>query len=229
MRGAAWAILAPFPSGGSAAAYADPNPQPNGAGVDVTDDVEDALFAPEPLTDPTSARVLILNASFEPLHVCSVKRAVGLLMHDIAERVEDAETVLRTPNSVFAVPSVVRLKRYVKRPHRQRVAFNRRNVFRRDDHACQYCSRRGNDLTLDHVLPRSRGGPTSWENVVACCRGCNAKKRDRTPDEARMQLGRKPYAPRFMFTSAYGLLPDIDPAWKKYLPELRSEEPTPSH
>lgn len=187
----------------------------------MVDQVVDALFAPEPLTDPTSARVLILNASFEPLHVCSVKRAVGLLMHDVAERVEDAETVLRTPNSTFAVPSVVRLKRYVKRPHRQRVAFNRRNVFRRDEHKCQYCGRRGNDLTLDHVMPRSRGGPTSWENVVACCRSCNAKKRDRTPDEAAMALGRRPYAPRFMFTSAYGLLPDIDPRWRKYLPETR--------
>lgn len=187
----------------------------------MVDDVEGAVFAPEPLTDPTAARVLILNASFEPLHVCSVKRAVGLLMHDVAERVEDAATVLRTPSSVFAVPSVVRLKRYIKRPQRHRVAFNRRNVFRRDDHACQYCGRRSNDLTLDHVMPRSRGGPTGWENVVACCRACNAKKRDRTPDEARMQLGRKPFAPRFMFTSAYGLLSDIEPAWTKYLPEMR--------
>jgi 5-methylcytosine-specific restriction endonuclease McrA len=168
-----------------------------------------------------STLVLILHANFEPLHVCSVKRAVGLLMHDIAERVEDAETVLRTPNSTFAVPSVVRLKRYVKRPQRQRVAFNRRNVFRRDDHSCQYCGRRSNDLTLDHVMPRSRGGPTSWKNVVACCRSCNAKKRDRTPDEAKMYLARQPYAPRFMFTSAYGLLPDIDPRWRKYLPEMR--------
>lgn len=187
----------------------------------MVDAIAEELFAPEPLTDPTSARVLILNASFEPLHVCSVKRAVGLLMHDVAERVEDADTVLRTPNSTFAVPSVVRLKRYVKRPHRQRVAFNRRNVFRRDEHKCQYCARRGNDLTLDHVMPRSRGGPTSWENVVACCRTCNAKKRDRTPEEANMALGRRPYAPRFMFTSAYGLLPDIDPHWRKYLPETR--------
>ena len=187
----------------------------------MSDDVTDAVFEPEPLTDPASARVLILNASFEPLHVCSVKRAVGLLMQDIAERVEDADTVLRTPNNVFPVPSVVRLKRYIKRPQRHRVAFNRRNVFRRDEHACQYCGRRGNDLTLDHVLPRSRGGPTSWENVVACCRACNAKKRDRTPEEARMHLERKPYAPRFMFTSAYGLLPDIDPRWKIYLPELQ--------
>lgn len=165
--------------------------------------------------------MLILNASYEPLHVCSVKRAVGLLMHEVAERVEDTDRVLRSPSSLFPVPSVVRLKRFVRGPFRQRVAFNRKNVFRRDDHTCQYCSRHTFDLTLDHVMPRSRGGPTSWENVVACCKSCNARKRDRTPHEARMQLLRRPFAPRFMFSSAYGVLPDIDPIWEKYLPASR--------
>jgi 5-methylcytosine-specific restriction endonuclease McrA len=147
-----------------------------------------------------------------------VKRAVSLLMHEAAERVEDGDQVLRAPTSVFPVPSVIRLRRYIRRPHRQRVAFNRKNVFRRDDHACQYCGLHSNDLTLDHVLPRSRGGPTSWNNVVACCRKCNAKKRDRTPDEAGMHLNRRPVAPRFIFSAAYGLLPNIDPIWEKYLP-----------
>lgn len=174
-----------------------------------------------PLANLNSGRVLILNASYEPLHVCSVKRAVALLMHEVAERVEESGKVLRSPNAVFPVPSVIRLRRFVRTPFRQRVAFNRKNVFRRDDHVCQYCGRHTHDLTLDHVLPRSRGGPTSWENVVACCKGCNAKKRDRTPDEARMQLRRKPFAPRFMFTSAYGVMPDIDPIWEKYLPRPR--------
>lgn len=178
-----------------------------------------ALLGLEPLTDPTSARVLILNASFEPLHVCSVKRAIQLLMTEVAVRVEDANAVLRTPTRAVPVPSVVRLSRYVRRPHRPRVAFNRRNLFRRDDHRCQYCGRGGSDLTLDHVLPRSRGGPTNWDNVVACCRSCNAKKRDRTPEEAGMSLGRTPKAPRFVFSSAYGLIRDVDPIWKRYLPD----------
>lgn len=173
------------------------------------------------LTDLSSARVLILNASYEPLHVCSVKRAVNLLMHDVVERVEDSRHVLRTPSTRFPVPSVVRLKRYVRRPHRQRVAFNRRNVFRRDDQRCQYCGQRAFDLTLDHVVPRSRGGPTSWENVVACCRACNARKRDRTPEEAQMALRRRPVAPVFLFTAAYGIVPDLDPAWEAYLPRQR--------
>ncbi len=162
--------------------------------------------------------MLILNASFEPLHVCSVKRAVGLLMHEVAERVEDGDKVLRSVAHTFPVPSVVRLKRFVKRPFRHRVAFNRRNVFKRDEHTCQYCGERSNDLTLDHVVPRSRGGATNWDNVVACCKRCNARKRDRTPVEAGMALRRRPFAPRFIFSSAYGVLPDIDPIWEKYLP-----------
>jgi 5-methylcytosine-specific restriction endonuclease McrA len=192
---------------------------------DPSDDLDDEarlaeLLGLEPLTDPASARVLILNASFEPLHVCSVKRAIQLLMTEVAVRVEDAEAVLRTPSRAVPVPSVVRLVRYVRRPHRQKVAFNRRNLFRRDDHRCQYCGRRGSDLTLDHVQPRSRGGPTSWENVVACCRPCNARKRDRTPEEAGMALARSPKAPRFVFSSAYGLIQDVDPIWRRYLPDM---------
>jgi 5-methylcytosine-specific restriction endonuclease McrA len=174
-----------------------------------------------PLTNLSAARVLILNASYEPLHVCSVKRAITLLMHDLAERVLDGDRVLRSPSAVVAVPSIIRLRRYVRRPHRQRVAFNRKNVFRRDDHTCQYCGVRSHDLTLDHVLPRSRGGPTTWENVVACCRRCHTGKRDRTPAEAGMGLRRRPGAPAFMFSSAYGLLPDVDPAWEAYLPRGR--------
>lgn len=189
----------------------------------LTPDEAFEVFAEEPddgspIANVNATRVLILNASYEPLHVCSVKRAVALLMHDVAERVEDSDKVLRSPSQVFPVPSVVRLKRFVKRPPRHRVAFNRKNVFRRDDHMCQYCLLKTHDLTLDHVVPRSRGGATSWENVVACCRRCNAKKRDRTPEEAAMGLRRRPYAPRFMFSSAYGVLPNIDKIWEKYLP-----------
>lgn len=203
------AVVTSDPSGVIAAAVFAPE-VPTGLGPGVT-----------ALTDLSAARVLILNASYEPLHVCSVKRAVNLLMHEVVERVEDSQRVLRTPSTLFPVPSVVRLTRYVRRPHRQRVAFNRRNVFRRDDQRCQYCGGRAVDLTLDHVVPRSRGGPTSWENVVACCRSCNARKRDRTPEEARMQMLRRPVAPAFLFTAAYGIVPDVDPAWEKYLPRSR--------
>jgi 5-methylcytosine-specific restriction endonuclease McrA len=161
--------------------------------------------------------VLVLNASYEPLHVCSIKRAVTLLMHEIAERIEDGTQLLHSPSTSIIAPSVIRLRRYIKRPPRFHIAFNRRNVFRRDNHTCQFCGKHGGDLTLDHVIPRSRGGRNSWENIVTACRECNSKKRDRTPSEAKMKLSREPYAPRFVFSTAYGQAPRFDPAWEKYL------------
>jgi 5-methylcytosine-specific restriction endonuclease McrA len=162
--------------------------------------------------------VLVLNASYEPLHVCSIKRAITLLMSDITERVEDREnSFLHSPSTQIPVPSVIRLKRYVKRPPRFHIAFNRRNVFRRDNHTCQYCGHVGGDLTLDHVVPRSRGGRNSWENIVTACRECNSRKRDRTPTEAKMKLKRDPFAPKFVFSTAYGQAPRMDSAWEKYL------------
>ncbi|HEX2863126.1 MAG TPA: HNH endonuclease, partial [Deinococcales bacterium] len=121
------------------------------------------------------------------------------------------------PSTVFPVPSVVRLKRYVRRPARYQVAFNRRNVFRRDAHTCQYCGRTGGDMTLDHVVPRSRGGRNSWDNIVTACRECNSRKRDRTPEEANMHLRHRPYAPRFVFSTAYGQPPRLSASWEKYL------------
>jgi 5-methylcytosine-specific restriction endonuclease McrA len=179
-------------------------------------------LVPEPVVagkppNLSAPSVLVLNASFEPLHVCSIKRAVTLLMDEAAERVEDTAAFLRSPSTNFPVPSVIRLRRYVRRPPRYHVAFNRRNVFRRDGHTCQYCGRGSGDLTLDHVMPKSRGGRSTWENIVTACRECNSRKRDRTPEEARMHLLRRPFAPRFVFTTAYGQPPRLDPAWEKYL------------
>jgi 5-methylcytosine-specific restriction endonuclease McrA len=162
--------------------------------------------------------VLVLNASYEPLHVCSIKRAITLLMSDITERVEDRDNAfLHSPSTQIPVPSVIRLKRYVKRPPRFHIAFNRRNVFRRDNHTCQYCGHVGGDLTLDHVVPRSRGGRNAWENIVTACRECNSRKRDRTPAEAKMKLKREAFAPKFVFSTAYGQAPRMDSAWEKYL------------
>lgn len=181
---------------------------------------EDELTNPHPAgraVNLNAPAVLVLNASFEPLHVCSIKRAVVLLMEGAAERVEDSTAVLHSPSTIFAVPSVVRLRRYVRRPARYQVAFNRRNVFRRDAHTCQYCGRNGGDMTLDHVVPRSRGGRNSWENIVTACRECNSRKRDRTPEEATMQLRHRPYAPRFVFSTAYGQPPRLSENWEKYL------------
>lgn len=165
------------------------------------------------------ARSLVLNATYEPLCVVSSRRAVLLVLAQKAETVHGTGQMFRSERLIIEEPSVVRLQRFVRVPFQRRRSLNRRAVFARDEHRCQYCGAPAD--SLDHVVPRSRGGPTSWENVVACCKPCNARKRDRTPEEARMHLRREPFAPRFMFTSAYGVMPDIDPVWEKYLPRSR--------
>ena len=136
---------------------------------------------------------LVLNATYEPLSVVSSRRATCLVLADKADVLEDDGTVLRSARLTFPSPSVIRLRYMVKVPYIRRVALSRRAVFARDDHRCQYCGGRAD--SIDHVLPRSRGGTNTWENVAAACRPCNLTKRDRTPEEAGMRLARPCTAP----------------------------------
>lgn len=170
-------------------------------------------------SDLNAPRVLVLNASYEPLQVTSVKRAMTLLQYGVAEVLESSEHVIRSPGSVWRVPSVIRLRRYVRRPRVHPVPFNRRNVLRRDTFVCQYCGSR-EELTLDHVMPRSRGGRHNWENVVTACRNCNQRKGDRTPEEAAMPLRVKPCAPTFS-SYAHGQFAAWQPEWLGYLQKQR--------
>jgi 5-methylcytosine-specific restriction endonuclease McrA len=167
------------------------------------------------VADLNAPRVLVLNASYEPLHVTSTKRAITLLQYGVAEVLEDSGDVIRSPSTVLSVPSVIRLRRYIRRPRVHPVPFNRRNVLRRDTFACQYCGSEG-DLTLDHVLPRSRGGRHNWDNVVTACRGCNQRKGNRTPDEAGMPLRVPPHAPTFG-VYAHGQFAHWQPEWARYI------------
>lgn len=160
-------------------------------------------------------RVLVLNASYEPLHVTSPKRAITLLQYGVAEVLENSSDVVRSPSTVMFIPSVIRLRRYVRRPRRYPIPFNRRNLLRRDNYTCQYCGQT-HDLTLDHVQPRSRGGRHSWENVVIACRACNQRKGDRTPEEAAMPLRGRPHTPSFGFY-AQGQFAEEHSEWRKYL------------
>ena len=160
-------------------------------------------------------RVLVLNASYEPLHVTSAKRAITLIQYGVAEVLENSDDVVRSPSTVLSVPSVIRLKRYIRRPRIHPIPFNRRNVLRRDAYTCQYCGEKA-DLTLDHVHPRSRGGRHGWENVVVACRPCNQRKGDRTPEEAAMPLRLRPRAPSFGFY-AQGQFAQDRNEWHKYL------------
>jgi 5-methylcytosine-specific restriction endonuclease McrA len=161
--------------------------------------------------------VLVLNASYEPLNVVSVQRAVILLLKEKAQAVELGEGRLRSEHHSVAVPLVIRLIAYVRVPHRWQLPVSRRGVLARDAYTCQYCGAQPGraGLTLDHVLPRSQGGEKSWVNLVAACAPCNRKKGGRRPGEAGMRLDRKPFAPRYI---ALALVEHSDarPVWSKY-------------
>ena len=136
----------------------------------------------------------MLNATFEPLGIVSSRRAVLLVLGTKAEMIHSTERVFRAERVSVPEPSVVRLVRYVKIPYDCRVAVNRRTVFARDGATCQYCGASAENI--DHVIPRSKGGPHTWENVVAACRRCNTRKEDYLPHEAGMVLRSTPAAPR---------------------------------
>lgn len=164
--------------------------------------------------------VLVLNYSFEPLHFTNARRAITLLLAGKAERVEDSPRVIRSPSRTFLIPSVIRLAVYIQKPFLDRVAFNKKNILRRDGHTCQYCGRRGERLTVDHVVPRSRGGETTWTNVVTACLRCNLRKGNRTLEEVRMKLIREPAHPRLLFSMAFHRYPYAHAfldSWRKYL------------
>jgi 5-methylcytosine-specific restriction endonuclease McrA len=167
---------------------------------------------------PMNGVVLVLNQNYEPLNVCNIPRAFRLVFGAKAEVIEYAHQEIRSIRAVHRAPSVIRLQHQIRRP-RPRVKLTRREIFVRDRHTCQYCGRQGNDLTLDHVLPRHRGGSHSWENLVAACRPCNHRKGGRTPDEARLRLLRQPFEPRSDLYSLFSpYLEDTrNEAWRTYL------------
>jgi 5-methylcytosine-specific restriction endonuclease McrA len=161
-------------------------------------------------------RVLVLNASFEPLNVCSVRRAVVLILKEKAEMLEQGERRLRAESVTLPHPVVIRLITYVRVPRdRAKRRITRRAVFARDSWKCQYCGTTSH-LTVDHVIPRSRGGPSDWENIVTSCAPCNRRKGNRTPVETGMHPHRKPKAPGptvFIRVAA----PVVPAAWQQYL------------
>ncbi len=161
-----------------------------------------------------TGRALVLNASYEPLSVVTVRRALVLVLSERATLVHGTGRDLRSATSSFAEPSVVRLVHYVKVPHQTRVAVTRRSVFVRDGHRCQYCGAQAENI--DHIIPRSRGGTHSWENVVACCRRCNTRKEGRLLEESGFHLVRQPKAPRsrLWLLAASG---DVREEWAPYV------------
>jgi 5-methylcytosine-specific restriction endonuclease McrA len=165
-----------------------------------------------------SSRVLVLNASYEPINVCTIRRAAVLVLKERAEVLERGEGALRSERLTMARPCVIRLMRYVRIPrdvHRRKIT--RKAVLARDDWTCQYCGREAHTgLTVDHVIPRSRGGQSVWENIVASCAPCNRKKGNRLPREVAMHPRNRPRAPGpTVFIQIAS--PRIPGAWMPYL------------
>lgn len=160
-------------------------------------------------------RSLILNATYEPLSVVPSRRAVVLVARGRAIVVAERDEIWHSASFSIQVPSVVKLATHVKVPYERTIPVSRRAVFGRDGYRCQYCDAPAE--SLDHVLPRSRGGQHTWDNVVACCRRCNMHKGDRLPSEVGLNLSRRPAAPHrygWIYASAgYAM----DPSWQPFL------------
>ena len=162
--------------------------------------------------------VLVLNQNYEPLNICKVRRAVTLIYQNKAEMLEDGAGYIHTSSVDVPVPSVIRLPYLIKRPFRIERKLTRYEIFNRDHYTCQYCGKQTKQLTIDHIIPRYRGGQHTWENVVSACATCNRRKAGGTPKEANMKLIREPAPPRGgpLYTVPYRYLQNRD-EWRKYM------------
>lgn len=169
----------------------------------------------------SSRRALLLNASYEPMKIISWQRAIVLWFQEKVDIVEYHSSVVKSVRQQFSLPSVLKLRTYVRQKRGPGpVRFSRENVYIRDNHTCQYCGDHTSvkKLTLDHVIPASRGGPKSWTNVVTSCRDCNQTKGNRTPKEAKMPLMCEPKAPEWLPNTELLLSSGAIPSsWLQYL------------
>ncbi|OEK05309.1 HNH endonuclease [Roseivirga misakiensis] len=160
-------------------------------------------------------RVLVLNQDYSPISVCSSERAFLLIYLDKAELVhEDPSSQMRSVGRSYPTPSVIRLQKYIFIPFKS-VMLTRQNIFKRDGNKCLYCGS-GKDLTLDHIMPKSRGGHSSWTNLGTACKRCNSLKGNKTPEEAEMELSKQPFKPSYvMFVRNFSGFTSED--WLQYL------------
>jgi len=161
------------------------------------------------------SQVLVLNQNYEPMTITNAKKAIILLYLGKAEIIEKNDAYVRSVSTSYPLPSIVRLTRYINVP-RKRIILSRKNIIKRDNHQCQYCGTRSGPVTIDHVIPRVRGGQDTWENLVCACVKCNNKKGNRTPEEAGLKLLKKPQRPNYIFFIRY-FVGTIDNRWKPYL------------
>lgn len=164
--------------------------------------------------------VLVLNLDYQPVNICGTRRAVKLIFLGKAEIIEDRGEMILSPGYAIPKPSVIKLSYLIRRPQPE-LKLSRKAVFARDHYQCQYCGRNGVKMTIDHVVPRRLGGTFSWENLVCACHSCNARKGDRTINEAGMKLIRSPEKPSFIPHISYTLYRQSinEEEWRKYLPK----------
>jgi 5-methylcytosine-specific restriction endonuclease McrA len=168
-----------------------------------------------------SFKSLVLNYSYEPLQFCSARHALIMVFGGRAEGLDNSDYCVRTTTTNYAIPTVIRVLKMVHRNHKNGIAFSRKNILRRDDYTCQYCGTSDPPLTVDHIMPKSRGGKTNWTNVVVACKNCNLRKGNRTPVENDMKLKRIPTKPDYSFTP-FIIPPSPDShieTWQKYIPQ----------
>jgi len=163
--------------------------------------------------------VLVLNSDYEPLNVCNLRRAIALVFLGKVDVLHTDTKIVHTVTGSFDSPSVVRLRRYVRRPVPE-LRLSRRSIFARDNYTCQYCGHTSRELTMDHVVPKRLGGPTTWENLVCCCRRCNTKKGDKTLQQVRFSLRKAPRRPKYVpFISLSKYMDSArNKTWRDYLP-----------
>ena len=175
-----------------------------------------------------SFKILVLNYSYEPLQFCSARHAITMVFGGMAEELDSAGYTVCTPSSSFQLPTVIRVLKMVRRNRKKGLSFSKKNILRRDNYTCQYCGTSNHPLTVDHVIPKSRGGKTNWTNIVVACKTCNLKKGNRSPFEVDMQLRQLPRKPDQQYIPF--LIPSGPDAhveiWQKYLPKNFSVQST---
>ncbi len=172
-----------------------------------------------------SQEVLVLNSDYEPLNICNVRRAMNLVFLGKVDILHEDSLVLHTVSRAYRSPSVVRLRSHIKRPKPQ-LRLSRRSILARDNYRCQYCGHTGHDLTVDHVIPKRLGGPTSWDNLVCCCKRCNTKKGDKTLAQVGFTLRTAPRKPKYVpFISLTKFIAGArNQVWRDYLPVFVTSE-----
>ncbi|MGC9220288.1 MAG: HNH endonuclease [Solirubrobacteraceae bacterium] len=196
-------------------------------GLSITPPPRSAALVEHHRHGPDGGRVLVLNATYEPINVCTVRRAVVLLLKEKAEVIAATERQLHSATATLTRPAVIRLVAYVKVPrdsHRRKIT--RRAVFARDNWTCQYCGSH-KQLTVDHVIPRSKGGGSSWDNIVAACAPCNRRKGDSLPRQVGMALAKQPHTPNaevFIRVAS----PTIPAAWRQYMRSAQASATPPT-